>query len=279
MNFPIISFVSWNIRSSYFELQDGHNAWEYRKESLFSWLNLLAPDVFCLQEALKHQIMDLPIDFLGYNCIGVGREDGETAGEYVPILYREDRFTLLDSGHFWLAPEEYKEKKYSYPAWDAACVRMATWVLLSDNNSDKAPFYVVNTHWDHEGSEARLESAKLILEKLQEYSSKHPTFLLGDFNAEFQSVEVQTLLQGIAKLGGGEAADLCRAAEKRVGGLDWSFHNFGKLLPKDRPLIDYICAIGSKPEAFFIVNAFDQGISGVSIWPSDHMPLLFRCRL
>ena len=38
-----------------------------------------------------------------YDGIGVGRDDGKTAGEYAPLFYRKDKYEVLDSNTFWLA--------------------------------------------------------------------------------------------------------------------------------------------------------------------------------
>ena len=46
-------------------------------------------------------------------------------------------------------------------------------------------FYFFNTHFDHKGEVARKESAKLILEKIEEISGNSiPVVLCGDFNLE-----------------------------------------------------------------------------------------------
>lgn len=37
--------------------------------------------------------------------VGVGRDDGVTAGEYSPILYRKHRFALISTMTFWLSEE------------------------------------------------------------------------------------------------------------------------------------------------------------------------------
>src|SRR3546814_18126337 len=71
--------------------------------------------------------------------------------------YRPDRFSLLGSGTFWLSPTPDTPSK----GWDAALPRIATWARLKDRSAAQN-FLVVNTHFDHIGEVARVESAKMI---------------------------------------------------------------------------------------------------------------------
>ena len=52
---------------------------------------------------LHNQFLDLRSGLPEYDGIGVGRDDGKTAGEYAPLFYRKDKYEVLDSNTFWLA--------------------------------------------------------------------------------------------------------------------------------------------------------------------------------
>ena len=65
--------------------------------------------------------------------------------------------------------------------WDAALTRIATWVKLQDKKTGQI-LMVVNTHFDHIGTEARRNSALLIIEKIKEIVGTSPAILTGDFN-------------------------------------------------------------------------------------------------
>ena len=86
---------------------------------------------------------------------------GRTA-ESSPIFYRKDRFTVLDSGTFWLSetPEVIGGK-----SWDAAITRIA----LGDSArlAVNQEFLHLNTHFDHRGEVARTNSAALIVARLK----------------------------------------------------------------------------------------------------------------
>lgn len=168
--------MSYNIR--YNNPSDGVHAWPNRKERVASTIQFYRSDILGVQEALHGQLVDLDSLLAGYNRIGVGRDDGRQQGEYTAILYREDRFRVESSGTFWLSktPDVVASKD-----WDAAITRIATWARLKDLESDKFLF-VMNTHFDHIGQEARENSADLLLNKLAELAADDPVILMGDFN-------------------------------------------------------------------------------------------------
>jgi endonuclease/exonuclease/phosphatase family metal-dependent hydrolase len=62
---------------------------------------------------------------------------------------------------------------------------VASWLKLRDKRSGRA-LLVVNTHFDHRGPEARLESAHLLTRKIDELArsadARLPVILTGDFN-------------------------------------------------------------------------------------------------
>ena len=72
------------------------------KAAVAELLRMHAPDIFGIQEALPHQISELAAALPDYAWFGVGRE-ADGGGEGVPVYYRKDRFTLLQSATFWLS--------------------------------------------------------------------------------------------------------------------------------------------------------------------------------
>jgi endonuclease/exonuclease/phosphatase family metal-dependent hydrolase len=67
--------------------------------------------------------------------------------------------------------------------WDTSLPRMATWVRLKDKANDGKLVLWVNTHFDHKGKLARIESAKLIRERIATLGKDCSLILTGDFNA------------------------------------------------------------------------------------------------
>ena len=127
-------------------------------------------DIVGMQEVLHSQFQDLRAGLPEYDGIGVGRDDGKTAGEYAPLFYRKDKYEVLDSNTFWLAENS---DSVGMMGWDAVCVRIATWAKFKDKATGKI-FMAVNTHFDHVGEEARRQSALLIIRKIKEIVGERP---------------------------------------------------------------------------------------------------------
>lgn len=92
---------SFNIR--YDNPADAINAWPNRQQLIYAHLKTLQPDVLGLQEVLHHQLSWLSEQLPDYSYIGVGRDDGVIAGEFVPLFYKKNTIKKLDGGNFWLS--------------------------------------------------------------------------------------------------------------------------------------------------------------------------------
>lgn len=167
--------------------------WSKRCQVMCDQINFMSPDIFGAQEVLHTQLVDMLKGLDGYDYIGVGRDDGKTAGEYAAVFYKKDRLRLLDHGDFWLSETPDR----SGLGWDAACVRICTWGKFTGMTAtnDEA-FYFFNLHMDHVGVVARREAAKLIVSKVREIAQGAPVIITGDFNVdqkdEIYSIFVQS---------------------------------------------------------------------------------------
>ena len=168
--------MTFNLR--YNNPNDGENAWPKRTDIVLETVREANPDIMGIQEGLIDQVDWLKRTFPEYDSVGMGRE-GENKGEHMTLFFRRDRFELQESGHFWLS--ETPEVPGSM-GWDAACTRMVTWASLYDRAAERE-FVAANTHLDHRGREARLESAKMILEAVAQVPDSTPILLTGDFNS------------------------------------------------------------------------------------------------
>jgi endonuclease/exonuclease/phosphatase family metal-dependent hydrolase len=185
-----LRLCSFNIRFG--TADDGENHWSLRKDAVVVAIRQFAPDVLGTQETLAMQRDYLLTALPHYRAVAAGRDDGKAAGEMTALFYRVDRLDLLDSGHFWLSttPERPGSKD-----WDAAITRMASWVKLRDrDNPNAAPLLVINTHFDHVGQTARLESARLIRRKLRSLGEGCTLVVMGDFNCGENSPPYSALL-------------------------------------------------------------------------------------
>jgi endonuclease/exonuclease/phosphatase family metal-dependent hydrolase len=174
-----VRVMSYNIR--YGTAQDRENHWDKRKDFLVETIQAFDPDLLGTQETLGFQRDYLAGKLAGYEALGVGRDDGGETGEMTALYFKRERFEKLDGRHFWLS--ETPEKPGS-KSWDTALTRMATWVKLRDRRQPKArPLVFYNTHFDHRGQQARLESARLLRRHVTEIAAQSRVIVTGDFNA------------------------------------------------------------------------------------------------
>ena len=171
-----VNVMSFNIRNG--RANDGDNSWKHRKEFVADVIRDANLDVVGLQEAFRFQLDDQRKQLPGFGEVGEGR-DGGKKGEYSAILYRDSRFTALESGTFWLSDTPEVKSRH----WGNRYLRICTWVRLKEKSTNQC-FYVYNTHLDHQSQNARLKSAQLIAQRINARSHKNPFLLTGDFNAD-----------------------------------------------------------------------------------------------
>ena len=93
--------ASYNVRYANPADEQRGNGWSQRCPVICNQIAYESFDLVGMQEVLKSQFDDLSNRLSrDYGCIGVGRNDGKTSGEYAPIFYKKDRFILLGSGDF-----------------------------------------------------------------------------------------------------------------------------------------------------------------------------------
>jgi endonuclease/exonuclease/phosphatase family metal-dependent hydrolase len=248
--------MTYNIR--YDNPADGPNSWPNRKDYLIRQVAFYAPDVLGTQEGLIHQLEEMEKGLQGYKFFGVGRDNGEKAGEFSAIFYKSENVELLRQETFWLSETPNKPSK----GWDAALNRVCTLGLFRHKVSGKA-FYVFNTHFDHIGEQARLESVNLIIRKINEFNREgYPSILTGDLNLEPNSAPIMKLTANLE--------DTYLSAEDAIYGPYGTFNGFNCNEPANRR-IDYIF---TSPGDFDVKAQMTLGEVTGSGYPSDHFPVL-----
>ena len=253
-----ITVMSYNIR--YDNPGDGINAWPNRKDHVAEMMaDTYSADIIGVQEALKHQLDELQVRMPGYSRVGVGRGDGKEQGEFSPIFYKTDRFDLISTNTFWLSETPQRPGSKS---WDAAITRIATWARLSDQESGQE-FYIINTHFDHRGEVARVESARLLIEFIEDLDEGIPVLLTGDFNVTEES-KAYTVLAGSPLLN-----DTRYLSEDSHEGPTASFSDWETLQPEESR-IDYIFVNNHVSVLSHLIA--DDRYDGR--FPSDHLPVI-----
>lgn len=250
-----IKIITYNIRLNV--ASDGINAWPNRKDNVKALVKFHDADILCVQEALPEQF-DALLENSNFDVVGVGREDGKRKGEFSAVYFDKDRFTKKDGGTFWLSETPNVPSK----GWDAALNRVCSWVRLYDK-SNKKEFLVFNTHYDHVGVTARIESAKLIKQKIQEIAPKLPVVFTGDLNVTPETEAIATIKSFLT--------DAKEITQEPAYGPEGTFNafDFNSDL-KNR--IDYIFVNkGFKVQKFAVLSD-----SKNKRYPSDHLPVFAR---
>jgi endonuclease/exonuclease/phosphatase family metal-dependent hydrolase len=256
---PVLRLMTYNIRFD--NPADGDDAWPHRKERLIAQIRFHQPDVLGVQEAMPHQVEDLASRLPGYRWLGQGRGGGNK-GELSAIFYRAARLELLEGDTFWLSetPDIPGSK-----GWDADLPRIVTWARLRDRETDRR-FFFFNTHFDHKGARARLESARLLTARIAEMAKRVPVVVTGDFNLE-PSAEPFAILAGALR-------HARQSAEAGHHGPTGTFSGF-RVTDSPLPEIDYIFVSGG-------VKVLTHGTlaeANAGRYPSDHLPILATVRL
>jgi endonuclease/exonuclease/phosphatase family metal-dependent hydrolase len=256
---PVLNVITYNIRFD--NPNDGINSWPNRKDKVGSLIRFHDADIVCMQEVLHSQLVEIEEMLPNYTWVGAGRDDGEKQGEYSPILYDFKKFKAIDFGWFWLSETPEKPSL----GWDAACIRICTWVKLKNLASAKE-FFVFNTHFDHVGEVARQNSAKLIVTKTDELAANLPVILTGDFNGEPNSEAINTISQNFA--------DSYHASIEPPYGPVGTWNAFDYNSPLDQR-IDYIFI----NEHFSVLKYANITDSENQRFPSDHLPVFVKFKI
>ncbi len=233
------------------------NAWQARCPVAKTLIESSNPDIIGTQEGLWQQVKDLEADLPDYAWIGLGR-DGGSRGEFMAIYYRRARLKPLEFDHFWLSDTP---DRIGSTTWGNTNRRMVTWVRFKDREAGQE-FYFLNTHFDHQVQAAREKSAALVVKRVEQWMTKLPVILVGDFNAAAGANPAYDTL-----LDEGRFVDSWTSAEKR-GPAIGTFHNYAG--PKENGArIDWILTRGpARALASEVVTLAENGQ-----YPSDHFPV------
>lgn len=252
-----ITVMSYNVYIS----GTGKKSPENRSAGVINNLRNVMPDVFGLQEADYDWMQRIIEGMPEYSYVGVGRTDGAEDGEFSPVFYNSEKYNLLDSGTFWYSdtPDEPSI------TWVGLYNRICSWAVLEDKATG-FEFAVFNSHWDHLSVVARNNSAKLLLEKIEEYAPDMPVVITGDFNCKAETVAYETLIDGGFIDGRYVAAETDDSV---------TYHGYNSLAIDDK-IIDHILfknEYGYANSYKVITDTYD------GIYSSDHFPVVSKITL
>ena len=255
----IFTIMSFNIRCGFCEQPTDLNHWSRRKALVADIIEKSGADIIGLQEAEKFQVLDLVQALPQYEWYGIGRDEGQT-GEMNAILVRTSRFKMEGPRTLHLSPTPEQISL----GWDARYKRTLTIAKLRDLKTGKNINFF-NSHFDHIGKIARLNSAKLIVEEARKLNQE-PIVLTGDFN-DRPGFDGYTVLAT-------ELFDAAMISNETAKGGDNSFNGFGREI---RP--------GNKIDYIFVSKHFEVQNHTINTklyngnYPSDHYPLISTVRM
>jgi endonuclease/exonuclease/phosphatase family metal-dependent hydrolase len=255
-----LAVMSFNIR--YGTANDGDNHWTKRRDFLFDVIRQGDADLIGVQEALDAQLREILAAVPGYGVVGVGRDDGQTRGEYAAILFRTSRLHVSDSGTFWFSdtPEVVASR-----TWGNTITRICTWARLVDR--DGRAFWHYNVHLDHQSQPSRERSTELLIERIAARRAPgEPALITGDFNVGEDNV-------ALAAVRNAGFVDTFRARHPDAGEVG-TFTGFN-LKATTGPKIDYVFV----PPGTEVLDAAIIRTSRDGRYPSDHFPVTARVRL
>lgn len=209
-----VRIMSFNVRDGEFD----------REEIVPQVVADYLPDSVGFQECEGTWYLTLKTYLPDYQIIGVGRLTGvPLLGESTAIMFRKDKYELVDWGTFWLSETPDKVSI----GWDAKYHRTCTWAVLKNRETGEC-YAHVNTHIDNAGKVARTKGLELVMEKAASFDM--PVVVTGDFNfvkgSEYYKQLVSGGLTDVSSIAG--EADTGGTVHDYKGGTDGN-------------ILDYIC--------------------------------------
>lgn len=246
--------MSFNVRCK----NDGIQTITNRSKVAVEVIKQYYPDSFGVQECTPRWKRIFAANLDGkYACVGAARDYYGPFTEYSSIYYLKDKYTLIDSGTFWLS--ETPEKRWT-KSFDSACFRVASWALL-ENKETGVRYTHINTHLDHVLESTREAQMKVLIDCVQKVANGSPIVMTGDFNA----YEDNSLVYDVACESFNDAKKV--AANSDTGR---TFTSYGTKEEDGTGAIDFIFADKSlEIDTYKIIRNTVQ-----DIYPSDHYPIV-----
>ena len=239
----VVRIMSFNVRDGEFD----------REEIVPQVVADYKPDSVGFQECEGTWYLTLKTYLPDYQIVGVGRLTGiKLLGESTAIMFRKDKYKLIDSGTFWLSETPNKVSK----GWDSKFYRTCTWVVL-ENKETGEQYAHINTHLDNAGAEARTKGLALVLEKAASFDM--PVVLTGDFNFGKGTALYRQLNSGVMK----DSSSIAKVADSGT-----TAHGYGGGI-EGNP-IDFIC-VNDKVTEVRSYNIMREKYNDRYV--SDHYPI------
>lgn len=259
-----VKVMTFNIRTR--TILDTFNHWNHRKGFVADTIAGNGADIVGLQEAQNSQLEYLASTLDEYAVYAAGRSNGRAGGESCPVLYRKDRFELVDAGTFWFSD---RPSVPGSKGWGNLPPRICSWVHLIDGRTGSG-LYVYNLHLDNLSQKSREKSVQLLTEKIGTRRTNDPFIVMGDFNMETRNPAMRWL----NKIGIGKprlaSSDVWQSihADQTIG----TRHGFNGSL--SGPHIDHIRLSSNLQPLDARIDTHSRN----GRYPSDHFPVVANIR-
>jgi endonuclease/exonuclease/phosphatase family metal-dependent hydrolase len=162
--------------------------WTARYPEIKNLIASYTPDLIGLQEMHTDEDIGHIVPLEKYTLLSYHFnkfEYGDAA-----LLFKTDRFEILDSGQIWLGPNSNLPFSLGFKPF--AMIRYANWVMLREKNNAFS-FLFVNTHFDNNPVNKEM-SSDLIYERFSKLASVYPMIVVGDFNSKAVTERYQRLI-------------------------------------------------------------------------------------
>ncbi len=249
-----LTVQTYNVRHAV--IDDGVNAWERRRDGVIELIKAADPDVLGLQECEPRQHADLAAELPGYEWVGVA--DDPESGMNNPIAVGR-RLAVRSVETVWLS----ESGDPGSVGWDAGYARVLTSARLRDRPTER-DLVVSNTHFDHVGRRARLESAALLRERIDTLPDGRAVVAMGDFNTEPGGDAYERLLSGEPRRSLVDA----RNAASTTAGPETTLSDFTTLRAGRQ--VDHVLVTPDLSVERYLVD--ETAVDGR--YPSDHLPVV-----
>ncbi len=253
---------SYNIWMSHIGKDD--YSWEVRKQRLAqSFADVNFDIVGCQEVDTLHQ-RELPelirnaggADYKWF-VFSPYEADGGPGNKAQAVLYKADRFEVLESHHFWFSetPDTISS------GWDEMKFKRGGFCLTMKDLKTGRRFFFMHSHMPL-GAKANLKASQILIDKSKEYNTENlPEFFVGDLNTR-----TDTPSSDLLRTYWNDTYLDCEKAEPGIGTFNEAKTDRDMRVARR---IDYIYYKGDiELLDYEVVQTKYNGL-----WPSDHCPL------
>jgi endonuclease/exonuclease/phosphatase family metal-dependent hydrolase len=190
-----IMVMTFNVLCSFCDVEN-YDPWIDRLDYFADIFARHNPDLIGLQEPFEAIDIEQILEILpGFEALYFQNDDFLKDYPDSTILYRADRFEVVENGFYWLSPSPDDPWTTGF-ASGGQLPRLLAWAHLREIATG-VELYFASTHFDNNTPSQAL-SAPLVIERTAEWAGEMPVIVLGDFNSQPNDPAYLTLVDETA---------------------------------------------------------------------------------